>query len=428
MRKITYIFLYLLLFTPLLAYIYTVTLELPKTIMHFYVFFVFAFGLIFIIKKKNNYFPKYLWFLLFYGIYRLAWLQIADVHYHILTHIYYDILNFAILFIILIIYNTHFSDTFIKRSISIIKITVILAVLVSIVQVFYFDFFSAWSYFDIEFPFVGNIYQQRRCSIFGFVDLNEIGLSYIPLAAVFIGFLLYWRQKSYVFFSILIGISVFLTNARYVMFGFVIILLMYFAYFKLNFKGIIKYTFLVLILSGGLYFSLVQIGYDFQSFYEERLWSEGSLFETSRYKAFETFKEFFSKKPIFGTGVHLTDEIREASRELGSSQIHVGYLSHLVSYGLVGSFFLFAFWFMLAKNLYKNAKKTNYWGAFFAYLIFFWAQATLVFYSIFTTGLIFALVFDKYFQDKFAALKGSYPIVGEKNRNDKKQIYFCQQR
>ena len=49
----------------------------------------------------------------------------------------------------------------------------------------------------------------------------------------------------------------------------------------------------------------------------------------------------------------------------------------------------------------KTAKKTNYWGSFFAFLTYFWAQATLVNYSIFFYGLMFALVFDKYFQDKY---------------------------
>ena len=56
---------------------------------------------------------------------------------------------------------------------------------------------------------------------------------------------------------------------------------------------------------------------------------------------------------------------------------------------------------MLTKSLLKTAKITNYWGSFFAFLIFLWAQATLVYHTIFFTGLIFALIFDKYYYDKY---------------------------
>ena len=145
---------------------------------------------------------------------------------------------------------------------------------------------------------------------------------------------------------------------------------------------------------------MVYLGYDFLDWYNTRLLAEGSIKETTRFKAIENFIVFFPREPIFGTGVHLTDEILSASKSVGSSQIHVGYLSHLVSYGLVGSFFLFGFWYLIAKKLLITAKQTNYWGSFFAFLTFLWAQATLVHFSIFYYGLIFALVFDKYIQDR----------------------------
>ena len=101
-------------------------------------------------------------------------------------------------------------------------------------------------------------------------------------------------------------------------------------------------------------------------------------------------------------GQMITDEIKRASQAIGSSHIHVGYLSHLVAYGIVGCFFLFGFWFLLVKKLYRTAKQTNYWGSFFAFLTFLWAFATFSHSSIFLYGLIFALVFNKYFEDKFS--------------------------
>jgi hypothetical protein len=168
-------------------------------------------------------------------------------------------------------------------------------------------------------------------------------------------------------------------------------------------KSSIRYISTALLLGVILYFAFTYIGYDFVDFFNERLFAEGSFTESTRYRAFDNFVYFFPQQPIFGTGVHLTYEIAEASRMVGSSQIHVGYLSHLVSYGIVGSLLLFSFWFLLAKSLYNTAIKTGYWGSFFAFIIFLFAELTLVNYSIFFTGIIFALVFDKYITDKQAA-------------------------
>jgi len=390
-----------MLLSPLLAYIYTVHLKLPKTLLHFYVFFILFFGFFFIIKKKNILFPRYLWFLLLYAVYGFIWLQIAEVDYHILTHIYYSILNFSIFFVVLIIYNTNFSDSFKRNSISLIKITVVLTAIVSIVQVFDSNFLNAWPYWRPDKDMALDIYSFRRASIFGFVNQNAIGLSFIPLLAVLIGYFFYEKNKNYFIYLILGGVTALLSNCRYIMVGFMIITFIILVVQKVKIIGFLKYAFVLFVIGFLLYQALVFFGYNFKSFYKERLFHEGSLYETTRYKAIKNFLIFFPKTPIFGTGVHLTDEIREASRDVGSSQIHIGYLSHLVSYGIVGSIFLFGFWFMLAKKLYRTAKLTGYWGSFFAFLTFFWAQVTLVYYSIFFTGLIFALVFDKYFQDKY---------------------------
>ena len=98
----------------------------------------------------------------------------------------------------------------------------------------------------------------------------------------------------------------------------------------------------------------------------------------------------------------MTDDIRDASNAIGSSQIHVGYLCGLVYFGIIGAFFLFGFWFQLTKHLYKNAKRTKYWGAFFAFLVFLSANLSLVKFHVFFYGILFALIFDKYYSDKYA--------------------------
>lgn len=398
LRKITYALLYLLLFTPILSYITVVLLGLVSSTLYFRVL-VIAYVIPFLFYKKNIKIDKPLYYLILYIIYLLIWSFINGELFRLglLRFLAYTD-HFAIFSIFIIIYNTHFSEKFIKNTIFIFKVTVILSLIASVIQVFNVSFLSPprrSAMYELS------IYEFRRPSIFAFCDDNEIGLSFLPLLAVLTGLLLYKQQKNYIPFLIMGMIVAFLTNGRYIMIGFIILTFQIFVANKTKFSAALKFSLLVFVLFFTLYQTLIFFGYDLQDWYDSRLFAEGSISESTRYKAFANFAIFFPRTPVFGTGVYLTDEIRQASNAIGSSTIHVGYLSHLVSYGIVGSFFLFGFWFFLAKKLYKTAKLTNYWGSFFAFLIYLWAQATFPEYSIFFYGLLFALVLDKYYQDKF---------------------------
>ena len=139
--------------------------------------------------------------------------------------------------------------------------------------------------------------------------------------------------------------------------------------------------------------------------WQERLFAEGSIEETTRYGAYINFLHFFPQTPFFGTGVHLTDEIWLASRAIHSSQIHVGYLSHLLTFGLFGSFLLFSFWFCLAKDLYKKAKLKGYYGPLFAFLVFLWFNVTAVDFRLGYPGLIIAFVFSQFYYGNYVFKK-----------------------
>ena len=141
-------------------------------------------------------------------------------------------------------------------------------------------------------------------------------------------------------------------------------------------------------------------GYNLVDFYDTRLFEEGDITKSSRYFAFEIFTKHFPDNPWFGNGVHLTEEIAKEIKGR-SSQIHIGYLSHLVSFGVVGSLLLFGFWFSALRTFYKRARITKFYGSFFAFLMLVWANVTLVSYEIFYVGIIFAIVFDKYYWDKY---------------------------
>ena len=418
LNKITCFLLFIMLFSPLLSYFTFGLLGLVSIIYYFQVIFCF-YGLLFLIKRRarirleaiHYFFTGYVLYLITWSFYNGFFDQKGFLNS---TNLRY----FSTIVILIIIYNTEFSFKYIERIVLVIKITVVLAGLVSLIQVIDYSFLDAnpiWAKGEIGDTLTGNLYLDRRGSIFGYINPNEVGLSYMPLLSVLIGILLYRRYRFYYFFLLLGGITAVLSNGRYIMIAFLIIGFQVLVFQEKKFMGIVKYVLLSAFSLFVLYQILIFFGYNIDEWISARLLSEGSIAETTRYKAIGNFVKFFPRAPFFGIGTHMTQEIKDASSAIGSSQIHVGYLAHLVSYGIVGSFFLFGFWYLLAKKLYKTAKLTNYWGSFFAFLIYLWAQATLVDYSIFYYGLLFAFIFDKYFMDSFKMPLKRVEVVDLKN-------------
>lgn len=403
-EKVIKIFLFAMLFSPLISYFVLNVTSGDRSSTYYFSIYSVLLGLLFIaFANKIIEFPKEINFLLIYIIYQIIWMGYSgDISRRGFINVLINNRHIGIFFIFIIIYNTKFSERFIQYSIIVSKITIILASFASIIQVFDNSFLDAnplWQKSGLS-DIVGNIYQDRRSSLFAFVDMNELGLSYLPLASATIGYLIVNKSRFIPLFVFAVGITSLLSNGRYVIVGYIILITQYFVYAKFNFLKIFNKIFFILFSLFILYFTLSLVGYNVEAWFAERLFREGSITQTTRYGALENFLIFFPQAIFFGVGEYYTPEIKRAIEFVGSSQIHVGYLSHLISYGLVGSFFLFGFWFLLAKRLYKNAKKTNYWGAFFGFLIFLWAQATLVYYYIFFYGIIFALIFDKYYVDK----------------------------
>jgi len=372
------------------------------------------------IAKKKIKIPGYAWWLFLYIIYTLVWSfstgEIEERGYRVfsknqLIHVF---------FALIVIENFNFTDRFVYRIRPILKYTVIAAAAVSIIQLFYFSFMDAnpiWARGEIGDTLFGDLYKDRRSSIFGFVDPNELGLSYMPLLSVLIGLLLYQKSKFYYIFLLLGAVSAFLSNTRYVMVAFILLSLQIFIVQRESLKGVFRYLLITFFVGFFLVQFLNLIGYNIDDWISSRLFPEGSLKETTRFKAFITFGIFFPDHPWFGIG-EMTDELKDASAQIAqSAQIHVGYLSHLVYFGIIGSFLAFGFWFKLARHLYKTAKHSNYWGSYLAFLIFLWANATLVTFHIFFYGIIIALAVDKHFRDKLELQKRATLIVKNNNAN-----------
>lgn len=355
------------------------------------------FGSIYLTFIKIVAFPKYLIPLLIYIVYVFIWSIINGnlERRGFIANYLINSMHPAFIFL-LIIENVKFTNKFIVNSIKYIKLTMVVAFAFTIIQLIIDPSFFSASQLSTDNQEVFSKYLIRRGSIYGYLDPNGIGLTFLPLVSILVGYNVL-NKKSTFGWLIIAGIVAIATNSRYVIISFILIILQYLFVQDsktLRFKRILIISASVLIVIMVFYY----VGYNFEEFYSKRLFAEGAIENTTRYLAYETFLYFFPKTIYFGTGEHLTARIAE-SLAGRSSQIHIGYLSHLVTYGIVGSSLLFTFWFLLARRLFQVAKKTKYYGSIFAFLIFLWANFTLVYYSVFTYGLVFAFIFSKYYSD-----------------------------
>ena len=192
-----------------------------------------------------------------------------------------------------------------------------------------------------------------------------------------------------------------------------IIFFQYLSYRKKSFDYLIKYSLIVFSVLAGSYYSLKLIQVPVDKILTERIFEldKGGLENTSAYNriyAFTLFREFFPKKPFLGTGGKMEDDLL-AMKGSRTSQIHVGWFSLFYYYGIVGAFFFLAFTYFIMKKLWHTAKKTNYWGSFYAFLTYFISiLGTQVVFQIFFVGFIFAMVYNRYYEQQ---------ILFEQNNN-----------
>ena len=257
----------------------------------------------------------------------------------------------------------------------------------------------------------GDIYIDRRYSIYGYVSSLANGFGLLPLTLIYIS-VFKNKLRNQIIILIMVGITSIGTNSRWIIGGYLIVLINFLIggvslkNDKLYSKRIIGFSIMMLVI---LYIFSSFFSYKRSDFIQERLFKETSIKDSTRYKAFTTFKMFFPQNYLFGTGLHLTAEIEKVSNRFGSSQIHVGYLSHLVSYGITGSLLLFYFWFRFTKVLFLKSKYSGFDAGFYSLIIFLWANLTLVKYSFYEYGLLFAFIFSKYFFDKAKLINRAEP-------------------
>lgn len=399
------VILVLLLFSPLFSIITLISNQLSIN-YYFKIIFIF-FGIYFVLihRIKLN---LYHLFILLFATYLFIWSFYNGIFEKKGFISLYNLTVLSIFFFTITLANISFSEKLINFIIVILKITIILSFIASLIQVYNPSFLDAnylWDPINGGDTRIGDLYRDRRTSIFGFIDTNSYGLDYIPILFITLSIMLLNKSK-YVFIYIAMGgLTALLTNSRYIMVAFFIGLIMIPIYRKIKSLNSLKYLIGGFILFLIIYQSLDLLGYSMKDWFENRVFEESSIKETTRYKAIDNFLIMFPKNPIFGIGTETNDELLRLSHEVGSSRIHVGYLGYAVAWGIVGGFLLFGSWFLILRMFYIHAKRTRYWGSFFGFLSFIWANATFPQYSIFYYGILLTFVFDKYYYDKYLMSK-----------------------
>ena len=387
-------YFWLLLLHPLFAYIIWKTLQLPANKIYKAIFIVLSF-FYFLTSKRRIKFPKYLWFLVGYAIYVLLW----DIHNGFFQvrgpFIYFSSFNYLhMILLVLFLENLPSLHSLSNKLMSAIPLVIFIAFIFSVIQVVCEPYFWSNTGNIMGEHMEGNKYLARRPSIFGWGNPLNIGIGFFPLAAVFIANQIETNKKyvPWLFFLLVIAVA---SNTRYVLASFLIISI-YPLYYSFKRKKIIsalsklKNVSIAVII--GYFFSAQVLNYDINKYFNERVFHEESIQKNTRVIAVYTFLEFFPKNPFFGDGFRVSDEVRQASNAAGSSHIHVGYLQRLVSYGIVGCFFLFTFLFLFTKRLWKIGKKHHFYGGFIAFSIFIFANATFTHFSFFFFGIVISLL------------------------------------
>lgn len=312
----------------------------------------------------------------------------------------------------LIIENLNFTKKHFLAMVSISKKILIIAVIVIIIQqVFDPNFFVRDDLSEALFTDRGSS-ESRLISIYSFMGVMSAGLGFVPIFILVVEYLDKRKKKILIWLTLGLLFAI-LTKARWVMLNTLLVFFVLLIGHKDKSKRILKYflIFPLLLVLGS--FALTSTGLNVTGIIEERILEKDKDINDksagTRLLAFTIFNKFFWDHPFLGAGnvkygMGGTGEneykLRRALNKK-SSQLHVGYLSLLYRYGLIGAFFLLGFLYLLLRKLYKDSRQTRYWAPFLGVLGFALANLTLVFFTFFQMGLLLVLLANKYYLKQY---------------------------
>jgi len=385
------LFLILYPFYPLWAWACTITIKKPLD----FVVNLLLFPIAIYFLNKNRKLPKYLQFFIVFTIYHTCSVFFNDLfpkEVNTLYSIFFDPNVFACTLLI-IIENTNFEKWFITRLNSNIVLIILISLIVGLIQIKNPSFFYNPD-IDEELTYVT---EKRIFSIYSWTNLNSGGISVPILIAILIS--IYQNNKTIFPLVIVSGIVLpFLTKARYVMLSGIV------AFSQLLFSNRAsaakKISFMFLILG-----SIVLIGFVAEKFgvnisetINNRILEKESDMGSakSRITSYKVFLTKFPEHPWFGVGPETKPDVIELLNG-EAIIIHIGYLSYLYFYGVVGCFFLFVSIFYLLKYAWSVGKRYAFWGSFYGLISFCLANLTFVYFNFSEMGIVISVIYLRYY-------------------------------
>lgn len=428
LSTLSYIFVFLFVLFPFLGFIFRVTINADIYFISNMLVLAMALYLFFLSYAKGLklQYPSYLVVFTIFIVYLLAiellvgniltteapFRKVAEKSLFKYYYTHYFLSNVFILFLI---ENLPLDTKLMKKATKGILVVLMISLLVTLIQQIDPLFFV---YIDTELTreLLLGLYKGRAYSIYTWIRWNAVGFGAVSLVSIIYGMSL--AQKKPMDWILIPGLIIsFLSQARWAMLNFVLIIFQR----AMTEKDFIIYAvriFFTSVIAGLAIWGILQfIGIDVTGFVEGRVMDESA---DTRFIAFDVFANQFPKSPIWGSGGVLTED---AFQDIGgrSSQIHVGFLSILYYYGIVGTLIYIVFLYMLFKRMAWVGKRTNYWGSYFAMHGYILANCTLVHLDLHWEGLILALIYSKYYEmqaiDELnttigASVQGSTPATG----------------
>jgi hypothetical protein len=391
------IFLILLPAYPIWAFLFYSVTKKPASIFVALMFIPLV-GYIFVTKRIKL--PKYLIFLLLFTFYHLGSVYVNNLFPPGTNKIFFLLADpnvFACLLFILVESIT-FDESFISKMNRLLFLLIIVTCIVSIIQIKFPYFFLSTEILNNidDMPYLG----ERSFSIFSWINMNSLGISFPIIISILLSVPTFKKKNLPI--TILINIIVsFLTKARYVMMSAIIVLSQLFFNTGIALKrrvSILVLLVLLLFLSIGV---ASFYGFDIQQVIDSRILEKDTGLGSARARitSYEVFMIKFPEYPWFGVGPSTRDDVVRLLDGV-APLIHIGYLSYLYYYGIVGFSLLLLTIFYLLKNAWNIGKKYLFWGSFYGLLSFCFANLTFVYFDLSEIGIVLAVIYLKYFRDK----------------------------
>lgn len=400
----------LIVFMPLISFIFKGYLNVDFRRMLQLLSFV---GVILVIINRpfndSIKFPRYLLFFLLFTLYTFySTFILLDREFKI-DYLFSNKLvgSFNLIFII---ENLKVSKKFYYKTLKYGKIILVVAFLVILVQQAYKTDFLVDP--DIKESLIGESSNEVRLpSIYSWIgSLLVTGLAFVPIFLIMIEEMKIKKEKifNWVIFGLLFA---FLTKNRWIMVNMLLVFVLVFKDQKERIKQFLRYAIYLPIVIIIASIGLSTFGVDIKGIAEDRILESNkkagieNKSASSRLLAFTVFGKLFIQNPILGRGSvkygmgGSGEQDYKLKKILSgrSSQIHVGYLSLLYMYGLVGGFLFLTFLYLILKKLYLNAKRMKKWAPFLGILGFAVANLTLVTFHFYQVGLLYALFANGYY-------------------------------